>query len=249
MWQQSLKAYVLFGIEPESDTVDPSQALQALDDADFVVSMSSFVTDTTLAYADVILPVASFAETSGTFIGVDGQWQSFTGAVQPKGESRPGWKVLRVFSNMAKLTGVDYVSSQDVRDEVQDLLNLKSTTSLPAYVPDDLSAEMDLMAISEVPMYQVDSLVRRSEALQQTPDNLQSKIARMNSRDAERYNLTDVKTVDLSQSDKTVTVAFEVDDSIADGCIYLATGQNEASQLGAGFGTVTITKSSAEVNS
>lgn len=249
MWQQSLKAYVLFGIEPESDTIDPSQALQALDDAEFVVSMSSFVTDTTLAYADVILPVASFAETSGTFIGVDGQWQSFTGAVQPKGESRPGWKVLRVFSNMAKLTGVDYVSSQDVRDEVQDLLNLKSTTSLPAYVPSDLSDEMGLRAISEVPMYQVDGLVRRSAALQQTPDNLQSKIARMNSRDVERYNLTDVKTVDLSQSDKTVTVAFDVDDSIADGCIYLATGQNEASQLGAGFGTVTITKSSAEVNS
>lgn len=240
IWQQRLRAYVLFGIEPEFDTADPAQAQESLHDASFVVSINSFVSDAISSYADVILPLASFAETSGTFIGVDKQWQSFTGAVMPKGESRPGWKVLRVLANIAKITGIEFVSSQDVRDEVQDLLNLQSAKTLKQHVPENLDSEMELMAISEVPMYQVDSMVRRSEALQQTPDNLQSKNVRINSREAARYGLTELDTVTLSQNDKQLTVPLELDDAIADGCIYMATGLNETAQLATAFEAVTI---------
>ena len=247
MWQQCLRSYVLFGLEPEWDVADPTQAQYALHDASFVVSMSSYVTDTMRAYADVILPIASFAETSGTFIGVDGQWQSFTGAVAPKGDSRPGWKVLRVLANLAKIAGIDFVTSEDVRDEVKDHLKLQSAHSPSFYVPDDLLLEMDLMAISEVPMYQIDGVVRRSDALQQTPANLHSKKARMNHQEAKRHGLIGVDSVTLKQNNKTVTVPFEVDDAIADGCIYLATGLNESAQFSAGFGAVTITTVQTEV--
>ena len=247
VWQQCLSAYVLFGIEPEWDVADPAQAQHALQNASFVLSMNSYVTDSMLAYADVILPIASFAETSGTFIGVDGQWQSFTGAVAPKGESRPGWKVLRVLANLANISGIDFVSSQDVREEIKDHLNLNSSKASPFYIPEDLLFDMALMAISEVPMYQLDGLVRRSEALQQTPANLLSKTARMNNQDAERYGLTDVESVTVEQNNKTVTVPFEIDDAIADGCIYLATGLNETAQLAASFTAVNITSKQAEV--
>ncbi|OUR64588.1 NADH-quinone oxidoreductase subunit G [Methylophaga sp. 42_25_T18] len=247
MWQQCLRAYVLFGIEPEWDVADPAQAQYALHDASFVLSMNSYVTDSMLAYADVILPIASFAETSGTFIGIDGQWQSFTGAVAPRGESRPGWKVLRVLANLAEIAGIDFVASEDVRDEVKDQLNLQSARSPSFYVPDDLLFEMDLMAISEVPMYQIDGVVRRSEALQQTPANLLSKKARMNTQEAARYSLSDVESVSIKQNNKTSTVPFEIDDAIADGCIYLAAGLNETAQLAAGFSAVTITAKQVEV--
>lgn len=249
MWEQSLRGYVLFGIEPELDTANPSQARRALKDADFVISIGSFVTDFVLSYSDVILPIASFFETSGTFIGVDGQWQSFIGAVEPKGDSRPGWKVLRVLSNVAKLTGVDYVTSQNVRDEIREKIKSKSEIKVSRYLPGDLSFDVEMMAISEVPMYQIDSLVRRSEPLQQTSENLESSIVRINSRDAAYHSVSNSDTVNLSQNDQNITVVIKIDDAIADGCIYMATGQNKLAQLGVNFGEVTITLSNAEIDS
>jgi NADH-quinone oxidoreductase subunit G len=241
IWQQKLKAYVLFGIEPEFDTADPMQAQDALNNANFVVAINSFVTDTMLSYCDVILPMASFAETSGTFIGVDGEWQSFSGAVAPKGESRPGWKILRVLANLAKITDIDFVSSQDVRDEVKDNLDLKTAVKQDQYIPENLITETALMAISEVPMYQVDALVRRSDALQQTPDNLKCKVAKMNKDEAARSGVSDQNSITVHQGARSLTLPFELDEDIADGCIYLATGLNEASQLGAGFEEITVT--------
>ena len=242
IWQQNLKAYVLFGIEPEFDTTDPLQAQDALKDADFVVAINSFVTETMLNSCDVILPLASFAETSGTFIGVDGEWQSFSGAVAPKGESRPGWKILRVLANLAKIKDIDFVSSQDVRDEVKDNLNDEVAGKQDQYIPENLITETALMAISEVPMYQVDALVRRSDSLQKTPDNHKSKVAKMNKDEAARYGLSDQKTVTVNQGDRSLMLPFEIDENIADGCIYLASALNDAAQLGAAFGAITVTE-------
>ncbi|MCL4136508.1 UNVERIFIED_CONTAM: hypothetical protein GTU68_041558 [Idotea baltica] len=113
-WQANLKAYVLLGLEPELDCANSAQAMSALKQAQCVVALHSYVTEAMLSYADVILPISSFAESSGTFVSIDGQWQSYAGAVSPTGESRPAWKVLRVLANLADLPGFDYVSSQDL---------------------------------------------------------------------------------------------------------------------------------------
>jgi len=241
IWQQKLRAYLLFGVEPELDCANPSAALNALQHASLVVSITSYVTDTLLTYADVILPMASFAETSGTFVGIDGQWQSFTGAVTAKAESRPGWKILRVLGNLANIKGFDYVSSQDVRDEVRDLFNLQSPPNKSSYIPGDLSATSTLMAISEVPMYQTDAVVRRSNPLQQTPENQRASLARMNSKEAEKYGLSEAKMIKVTQDDKHRNMAFEIDDAIADSCIYIAVGLAEVSILGANFADVQVT--------
>ncbi|PHS24944.1 MAG: NADH-quinone oxidoreductase subunit G [Methylophaga sp.] len=240
IWQNNLRSYVLFGVEPELDCADPVAAQQALQQADFVISMNSYVTDEILAYAKVILPIASFAETSGTFIGVDGQWQSFKGAVSAKGESRPGWKVLRVLGNLAQLKGFDYVSSQDIRDEVQDKLKLVSANTR-TYLPDDFDIDIGgLMTISEVPAYQIDSIVRRSDALQKTPENQQASIARMNAAEANKQGVSDVEFIKIRQGEHVITMTFEVDDAIADGCLYLVAGTPETINLGAAFSSVKV---------
>ncbi|HID48884.1 MAG TPA: NADH-quinone oxidoreductase subunit G, partial [Chromatiales bacterium] len=96
MLSQGLAAYMVFGVEPEYDCASPGAALAAMEAADFVVSLSAFATDRMRGYADVILPISLFAETGGTFVNAEGNWQSFEGAVSPPGEARPGWKVLRV---------------------------------------------------------------------------------------------------------------------------------------------------------
>ena len=240
VWQQKLRAYVLFGVEPELDCANPSGALTALQNASLVVSVTSYVTDTLLAYADVILPMASFAETSGTFIGIDEQWQSFTGAVTAKADSRPGWKILRVLGNLANIKDFDYVSSQDVRDEVSDQLKLQSTPKKSFYIPEDVSVTSTLMAISEVPMYQTDAVVRRSDALQQTPENQRASLVRLNSKEAEKYGLSGAKRIKVIQGDNHLNVAFEVDEAITDNCIYLAAGIAQTSMLGAHFSDVKV---------
>ena len=240
IWRQKLRAYMLFGVEPELDCANPNVALNALQHASLVVSITSYVTDTILAYADVILPMASFAETSGTFIGIDGQWQSFTGAVTAKGDSRPGWKILRVLGNLVDIKNFDYVSSQGVRDEVSDQFNIQSPANNSSYIPDELGVTSKLMAISEVPMYQTDAVVRRSEPLQQTPENKRASLARMNSKEAEKHKLSEAKMIKVTQNDNHLIMAFEIDDAIADSCIYLAAGIAQTSMLGANFADVQV---------
>jgi len=237
--QQQLRAYVLFGVEPELDCADPILTKTALQQASLVISMTSYVTEQVLAYSDVILPVSTYSETSGTFIGVDKQWQSFTGAVNPKGDARPGWKLLRVLGNMANLKGFDYVASTDVRDEVHDQLNL---LSLPKnkFIPTDLSTDSGLMLISEIPMYQTDSVVRRSNALQVTIENKHASVVRMNESEAQKHGVSDYDKVEIQQGDNLVVMPLVLDNAIADNCVYLAAGTVKSSMLGAAFSSVTV---------
>ncbi|MDE2089607.1 MAG: NADH-quinone oxidoreductase subunit G, partial [Gammaproteobacteria bacterium] len=121
MLEQPRRAYLLLGVEPEYDCWDAAAALEAVQGAEFVAALTPYVTDTLRDYADVLLPAALFAETSGTYVNAEGCWQSFSGAVAPPGDARPVWKVLRVLGNMLGLEGFDYLSSEQVRDELRGL--------------------------------------------------------------------------------------------------------------------------------
>src|SRR6185503_3774418 len=105
-FSQQKKAYVLLNAEPELDAANPQAAKTALNAADMVVVMSAFKHG--MDYADVLLPVAPFAETSGSFVNAEGRLQSFNGTVKPMGDARPAWKVLRVLGNILGLGGFDY---------------------------------------------------------------------------------------------------------------------------------------------
>ncbi len=244
MMAQSLRAYLLLGTEPELDCANQSEALDSLKQADFVVTLNCFMTDAMRAYANVILPIASFAETSGTYVNVDQLWQSFTGAVSPVGESRPAWKVLRVLGNLAEVDGFDFVSSEDVRDAVQtDIENTAAVvkqTFVPATLKMPKMTKSDLIWIAEVPSYQTDSFTRRSDALQATPENQRANMARMNTVEATRQGVEKSERITVMQGDASVTVAFELDDAIADGCLYLAGGTAEAVKLGAAYTSVSV---------
>ena len=238
-FQANLKSYVLLGIEPELDCADPRLALTALGQADFVVALQPYVTETMLTYADVILPVSSFSESSGTFVSIDGQWQSYTGAVTPKGESRPAWKVLRVLANLAEVGGFDYISSQDINDEIRSSDAIKMA-SKPYWPVNTDTTSSGVEVISEVPMYQTDSIVRRSSALANTIENKAAIIAKMNMSEAEKHGLINSNSVVVCQDKRRVTMDFAVDNSIADGCIHMPAGVPEMSQFAAAFSIVTV---------
>jgi NADH-quinone oxidoreductase subunit G len=166
MLQRALKAYVLFGgVEPWIDSVD-SSAMDSLAKAELVVAITPFANDQLREVAHVLLPIGTFAETSGTYVSLEGLWQSQGGAAAPVGEARPGWKVLRVLGNLLNFSGFEYQSSEDVREELRKLCGeleaggYKGTHR--AAPPSDGAQVLDLS------MYHVDALVRRAPSLQKT---------------------------------------------------------------------------------
>ena len=170
MLSAPLATCLLFGIEPEYDTQVGVASIAALEETSLVVAMTSFVTDTMKSYADVLLPIGTFAETAGTFVNCEGRWQSFDGVAAPVGEARPGWKVLRVLGNLLDLDGFDYSSAREVRDEVESLTQGLESGAEMGGGDNSVASDTENPVLVEVPMYAVDPLVRRSPALQSTRD-------------------------------------------------------------------------------
>jgi NADH-quinone oxidoreductase subunit G len=163
---------LLFGVEPQFDCADATDGLLAVEKAGFVIALSPFFDETLKAHADVVLPVATFAETSGTFVNAGGNWQSFGGIAMPFGESRPGWKVLRVLGNMLDLPDCEYMTSESVRDELNAIVRDANALALPG---NRISGEVPAGSVNQaagaeldIPMYRIDALVRRSRSLQLT---------------------------------------------------------------------------------
>ena len=160
---------MLFNVEPEDLAGDAARALSA---KDFVVALTPFVSSALAESASLLLPIGTFAETSGTFVNVEGRWQSFAGVARPVAESRPGWKVLRVLGTLLNLDGFDYMSSEEVRDELAGKLG--DAAKAGAYKLNGAAVTARAGATFDVPMYQVDGLVRRASALQLTPEALRT---------------------------------------------------------------------------
>lgn len=237
MFKEMLSAYILLGVEPELDCANPQQAQAALRHAKFVVSLSPYMTEAMRDYANVILPITPFTEMAGTFVNVEGRWQTFKGCVTPFGESRPGWKVLRVLANLCDVHGFDY---QDVEEVLADLKveikkhsilqtqenkswNFKNDSSL------DQSEKLNL--ITEWPMYRVDGLVRRATALQQAASG--EKLAvRINSALAQKLDLLSAEKVMVSLHENAVSLPLMIDDRIAAESVYIPNGYAETALLG-----------------
>ena len=168
MLDAPLKAYVLFGgIDPAQDlAVDPG----ALASADLVVAVTTHLPESLRGVVHVVLPIGSFAETSGTYVNAEGRWQSWAGAAKLPGESRPGWKVLRVLANLLRLHGVDYDSSDEIRDALKLLCGARIEPSSAAPARAMPNGQVPTGSWVDIPPYQSDVLVRGSEALQKTKD-------------------------------------------------------------------------------
>ncbi len=170
MLAAGLDAYVLFGgVEPAQDSVFGDAAETALAKARFVLALTPYAPASVRRHAHVVLPIGTFAETSGSFVNLEGRWQSFSAVARPLGDCRPGWKVLRVLGNLLDLAGFDYESSEQVRAEfVAALGALAGKAADTAY-----RGQWQLQGpvpgrLTSLPIYQSDPIVRRAPALQQT---------------------------------------------------------------------------------
>ncbi len=167
-----LKAAILLSTEPEFDSAVGSAGLAK---AELVVTLSAFKAN--MEFSNVLLPVAPFTETSGTFVNAEGRVQSFHAVVKPQGEARPAWKVLRVLANLLGLAGFEYESSQDVLiaavgadvSQVPAQI-LSNTTAIAVQLPTVPATEPVVASI-----YQLDGIVRRATSLQLTADARQAR--------------------------------------------------------------------------
>jgi NADH-quinone oxidoreductase subunit G len=176
MVQKTLKAYVLFGgVEPWIDSVG-SDASRNIGKAEFVVAITPFANNQLREIAHVLLPMGTYVETSGTYVNLEGNWQSHAGAAQPFAEARPGWKILRVLGTLANIGRFEYQSSEDVREELRKsctdtaaIGSASAGSSATAYKGSHRvtagSAGADVVDVS---MYHIDALVRRAPSLQKT---------------------------------------------------------------------------------
>jgi NADH-quinone oxidoreductase subunit G len=175
MMESTLPAYVLFGgVDPAADFAVEPRALAA---AELVVAITSHLPESLRSTAHVVLPIGTFAETSGTFVNAEGRWQSWNGAAKLVGDSRPGWKVLRVLANLLNLHGVDYLSSEEVRDALKALWGTRLEASNNGIdtgwrngaqaAPPEREPAGEWV---DIPPYQCDVLVRGSDALSKTKD-------------------------------------------------------------------------------
>ncbi len=248
MLDGGLKGYLLNNFEPEYDCADPVTALRAFGEAEFVAVLTSYRNTAMERYARVMLPAAPFSETSGTYVNAEGRWQSFTGAVTPVGSARPAWKVFRVLGNLCGVDGFNQIVSTDARDELRKLLGdftlngNQVTWHCPAELSRDAGSGANgtgLTRVSDVPVYAVDSIVRRSAPLRQSADMTPAG-AYINSGLADRLGLADVAQVIVRQGNHQATLPLLIDRRVPDMCVYVPAGLEATAGLGASTAAVEL---------
>ena len=240
------QVYVLFNLEPEFDFANAPIAIKAMQDAEFVVIFSPYVSEQMQDYADVILPIATFAETDGTYVNAEGRWQSVTKAIPAPQEVRPAWRILRVIANKLGIEDVNYQSSQQIRDEVKALFgqgvefdsNLNDLSKVNLNLDQGQSVN-NLFRVSSTPIYAVDNVVRRARSLQDTVYEQQPYIAmcEQQARDLDVLNETKVRVV---QGRQEVALALQINQALPMKCVWIQKSAKQLDQLGTSIAPVEI---------
>jgi NADH-quinone oxidoreductase subunit G len=246
MLGRPMKALLLFNVEPVLDAADAAAARKALAESGLVVAFTTFQDlDLGLAdVADVLLPIAPFTETGGSFVNAEGRLQSFHGVVKPLGETRPGWKVLRVLGNLLGLPGFDFETVEDVRaDALGDGSGIAARLSNASVaVPEVAPAPAPGSAIvceriADVPIYATDPWVRRAPSLQLTVD-ARPPVVGVSSALWAALRLEDKVLVQMGEA--AVVLPAREDRTLAEGAVRIAAGHPATASLGAMFGTVRL---------
>ena len=129
---------------------------------------------------------------------------------------------------------------------LRDALGVTPTGSVQAFLTNEVSgvsvsppqAIDGLERVAEVPIYQTDAVVRRSNALQMTLDAA-LPVARMHSRLIEKLGLQENGRVSVRQTASALTLKVQRDDLLPDNCVRIPSGHPLTASLGPMFGPIT----------
>ncbi len=242
------QAYLVLHAEAEYDFARPVAAREAFRAAEMTVFLTPFVQG--LDQADVLLPVSPFTETAGSFVNCEGRLQDFHGVVKPAGDTRPGWKVLRVLGTLLKLPGFDAEAAADVRalvttgaDDIAARLGngIRLELVAPQAAPSG-SAQGSAVAVervADVPIHFADPLVRRSRPLQHTVDARAPK-ARLHASLLASLGVRDGGELRIRQGGGEAVLAATVDPAVPPGVVRIAAAHASTCGLDGLSGPVTI---------
>jgi NADH-quinone oxidoreductase subunit G len=242
MLGQPMKALLLLDVEPVLDAANAAAAQAALAGSGLVVVLTSFK-DAAVANADVLLPIAPFTETAGSFVNAEGRLQSFHGVVRPAGDSRPAWKVLRVLGNLLGLPGFEQETTDDVRVQaLGDLATLgqrlDNSSSAAIALP---AAAAGLQRLADVPIYAADALVRRAASLQLTAD-ARAPVVGLPTALWKQLGLQAGDRVRVSQGAASAVLPARPEATLAADTVRVAAGHAATATLGAAFGAIVVEK-------
>ena len=238
MLEQDNNCLLLWDFEPELDLDNPARATKSLSAAEKVIAVTSFASDSIKAMADIILPLAPVAESEGSLLNFDGDHTQFTPAGKLTGEARPGWKILRRLGHALGLDGFDQIDLGQLQAEVNEWVGqaeLKATLTelqVPEY-------EDGLYRIGELPMYSIDALCRRSDALQQTVQ-AQNDFLGLNPVDADKIGLVDGALARVRQGENEAKLEVIVSSKVPAGGVWVRCATSQVCELGQAIGPVVV---------
>ena len=235
------KAVLLLNVEPEIDVAAGGQAVAALKQAQSVMAFAPFVSDTLLEVCDVLLPIAPFTETSGSFINMEGRLQSFYGVVKGLGDSRPLWKVLRVLGNVFALQGFEYDSSEQVlKDAVNADTLPEKLNNQAAWQSAGVQTASGLVRVGGVGIYHSDAIARRSVPLQAT-GHAAVPAARVHPNTLAALGLADGDMAQATQGGAKLAVTVAADAHLPENVVHLPL-HTENAALGALMNTIELAR-------
>jgi NADH-quinone oxidoreductase subunit G len=209
MLAADLKAYILLDVYPQYDFHHSLQAVEALSNEDtFVISLNSFKDDAVAQYSDVLLPIASFYETSGSHVNVEGEVQSFAAAVNAPSDTKPAWKVLKVLADLLELPGFHYADSAQVTSEIMHQSHKQHAHNESI----DIKVKRGINVIWQKSPYAVDVLSRHATSLQAT------NIGQINSAS---MNKATAKKLEVAQDDEYLGVPVAINEAVANNCVFV----------------------------
>ena len=225
---QSKEAYIMMNFDPLYDYHSPKKINAALKKAKFNLAISPYISDSFKEF-DVVLPMTPFTETSGTFINMEKTIQSFSAVTPPVGQSRPGWKILRVLANFLQLEGFSYDSSEEVKTDAMIEMDKKNEFSLNDFKPSNI--ERGLEVLNVVRANDSDMIVRRATSLHQNKNKDQS-CCLINPTTMLEEGLIEGQKIKISSSEAEILINVKADDNVCLNAVVIYGKQDETFILG-----------------
>ena len=231
MLDQVMKACILFNIEPSLDSKSGSKAVDALREVGMVIHIGAYRSDEIEDVAHVMLPLATVTESDGTHVNCEGKSQSWKAVIHPKGESRPGWKILRVLANYLDLEGFDYLTCESIRDDEDSAGNPEKEIAGTSLGTMSLAEDNKFACITHLPLYRTDVVTRRADALQNTLDNPDAA-AGLHPDTLASMKIEDGSSIELASENGKISISVYSSDAIPLNCVLLPTAMAETAALG-----------------
>ena len=263
MLAEPRKAYVLLNVEPSYDCANATQGRMAMQTAECIIACSLYRDPLLEAHATVLLPMAAFCESYGSYINAAGHQQIVHPCAALVAHARPAWQILWDLCLAAGVLGVDQpvidpmheitktvntlvakhlptqatIVDHPDRQQLAHLLNLRTASATHTQtVPPILSR------VGEIPLYAVDSIVRRSQALQEAQQLMvrNTMVAYIHPDTAKQLDIEQNTVLSIQQDTAAMPLKISFDPQLAQGALWIAGGVAATQTLGDLFGPVTL---------